>query len=54
MKKWIDVAGKKMDSVEFARFIREQAAPETEDFVKAVVQKEHSNNIKLKRLQEAA
>lgn len=52
LKKWIDVNGKKMDSVEFARFIRVRTTPKINKMIKKRLKKEHKNNIKLKRLQE--
>ncbi|MBI5347608.1 MAG: hypothetical protein HZB66_03285 [Candidatus Aenigmarchaeota archaeon] len=54
MKKWIEVNGKMMDSVEFTRFIREQAAPEIEELVNQVIKTSRENKMRLKRLQELA
>ncbi|MBI5347538.1 MAG: hypothetical protein HZB66_02930 [Candidatus Aenigmarchaeota archaeon] len=52
MKKWIEVNGKMMDAVEFTRFIRKETADETEIFVREVIEKEHKNNLRLKKLQQ--
>ena len=52
MKKWIEVEGKKMDSVEFARFIREKTTPEVEKMLDKAVMEEADNKLRLKRLQE--
>lgn len=52
LKKWIEVNGKMMDSVEFTRFIREQTAEETEAFIRKAIETENKNRLKLKRLQQ--
>lgn len=54
MKKWIEVNGKMMDSVEFTRFIRQQTAPKIRKMFKDAIKEEHKNSEKLKRLQELA
>ncbi len=52
MKKWIDVHGKKMDAVEFTRFIRQRTSRKTGIFLEDVIETENKNALKLKRLQE--
>lgn len=52
MKKWIEVNGKKMDAVEFTRFIRQRTAPRIDKLVKEAIERERKNKLKLKRLQQ--
>ena len=54
LKKWIEVEGKMMDSVEFTRFIRQQMADETRQMKEEVVQKERENTKRLRQLQQLA
>lgn len=54
MKKSIEVEGKMMDAVEFSRFIRQRTAPEIEKMVKEVIETEHRNTERLRKLQESA
>ena len=54
MKKWIDVNGRKMDSVEFTRFIRERTAPKVRKMFEKAIEEEQKNTEKLKRLQQLA
>ena len=52
MKKWINVNGKKMDSVEFTRFIRRRTAPQVNRLVKELLEKERKDGMRLERLKE--
>ena len=52
MKKWINVDGEKMDSVEFTRFIRRKTAPQVNRLVKEILEKERKDAIRLERLKE--
>jgi len=49
MRKWIDANGKKMDSAEFARFIRGSSVNDVEKMVNDVMEAEQHNADKLKR-----
>lgn len=53
MRKWIDVYGKKMDSVEFTRFIRTKTTPEISKIVKKRIKEEKTNDLKLDRINKA-
>ncbi len=53
MKKWIDVYGKKMDAVEFTRFIRQRTARKMNHFIEDVIETENRNSMKLKRFQKS-
>ncbi|HLD41787.1 MAG TPA: hypothetical protein VJB06_02030 [archaeon] len=50
MEKWIEVNGKMMDSVEFARFIREQTEPEIEEMENNLIAEERKNRLRLQQL----
>lgn len=52
MKKWIDVEGKLMDSVEFTRYIRVKTAPEIQEMIKVAIHKERKNRERLQQLQK--
>jgi len=52
MKKWIDVYGKKMNAVEFTRFIRQRISKKMNHFLEDVIETENKNTMRLKRLQE--
>ena len=52
MKKWIDVYGKKMDAVEFTRFIRQRTSKKINHFLEDIIETENKNTARLKRLQE--
>lgn len=52
MKKWVEVEGKMMDSVEFTRFIREKTAPEIEKMAQKVMRKGREDRLKLVKLQQ--
>ena len=52
MKKWIDVYGKKMNAVEFTRFIRQRTSKKMDHFLEDVIETENKNTMRLKRLQE--
>ncbi len=53
MKKFIEVNGEKMNAVEFTRFIRTTSTPKINKIIKQTLEKQHKNNLKLKRLQES-
>ncbi len=54
MKRWIEVEGKKINAVEFTRFIRQKIAPEINHMVQVIALNSNEKSSKLKRLQEPA
>ena len=50
LKKWVEVEGKMMDSVEFARFIRQRVEPEIEEMASKVIAEEKKNKLRLQQL----
>ncbi len=50
LKKWIEVEGKMMDSVEFTRFIRERVEPKIERMENKMIAEEKKNRLRLQQL----